>query len=104
MKTDVCYWLNSEAVRRGVAKVACLNTAVEASTLAHRGKELLAQDRFISEHISAQDYLVVSVGGNDIALNPSLCTALNMYLMLKTNSTRSLERCACGCLPFAGCC
>jgi hypothetical protein len=36
------------------------------------------QDRFVKEHITAEDVLVVSVGGNDIALAPSIGTILSM--------------------------
>jgi len=101
MKPDVCYWLHWEAVQRGKRDLACLNTAVEATTLHQRSQNLLEQDSFINEHIALQDYLVVSIGGNDIALNPSLCTALNMYFLLKTCSSSCLRRYSFGGLPFA---
>lgn len=42
-------------------------TSVEASTLQEREDNLLKQDIFISEHITNNDYLVVSVAGNDLA-------------------------------------
>lgn len=104
MKQDVCYWFNWEAVQRGATQLACLNTAVEATTLANRSKTLLPADRFINENITAEDYLVVSVGGNDIALKPSLCTILNMILLTRCSSASCLRHCSCGCLPLAGCC
>ena len=51
MKQDVCYWVNSECVRRQ-EKVCCLNTAVEASSLNSRSCCcLLGQDEFIRDHI-----------------------------------------------------
>eukprot|EP00964_Phaeocystis_antarctica_P075395 scaffold46517_cov50-Phaeocystis_antarctica.AAC.1 len=37
---------------------------------------MLAQDQFVRDHIEATDTLVVSVGGNDVALRPSVATAL----------------------------
>ena len=39
------------------------------------------QDQFISDHLTAEDYLVVSVGGNDVVLKPVLLTCLNMVLL-----------------------
>jgi len=104
MKTDICYWLNFEAQRRSAEHLACLNTAVEATTLASRASKLLPADEFIREHVSVEDYLIVSVGGNDIALQPSLCTILNMLALVRCSTQRCLRACACGCLPFAGLC
>ena len=42
---DVAYWVNKELERRGqAAQLACVNTAVEESTLADRaGARMLAQ-------------------------------------------------------------
>merc|ERR1712217_906891 len=65
---------------------------------------LLPADQFINDHITAGDYLIVSVGGNDIALRPSLCTMLNMFMLVRGSSRDCLRNCACGCLPCAGCC
>lgn len=104
MKTDVCYWMNHEALGRELRHLACLNTAVEATTLSDRTGGLLPPDRFIHDHITADDYLVVSVGGNDIALRPSLCTILNMLILVRCTTEGCLRGCACGCLPCAGCC
>jgi len=104
MKTDICYWLNFEAMQRGSEHIACLNTAVEATTLADRASRLLPADQFIHDHLTSEDYLVVSVGGNDIALRPSLCTILNMLALVRCSSHRCLRSCACGCLPCAGLC
>ena len=60
----MAYWVNRELERRGLAgQLACVNTAVEESTLADRaGESMLAQDLFVHEHIEAEDTLVVSVG------------------------------------------
>ena len=83
MKTDVCYWLNDELVRRGHGgRLFCLNTAVEATSLNTRAcGRLTPQDRLIASAIGPDDVLVVSVGGNDIALEPLLFTALNLSLV-----------------------
>eukprot|EP00933_Yihiella_yeosuensis_P017745 TRINITY_DN14771_c0_g3_i1.p1 TRINITY_DN14771_c0_g3~~TRINITY_DN14771_c0_g3_i1.p1 ORF type:complete len:354 (-),score=46.61 TRINITY_DN14771_c0_g3_i1:553-1587(-) len=100
MKQDVCYWLNKEAVRRGCHHLCCLNTAVEATSLSDRALcWLLAQDRFISRNITSDDYLVVSVGGNDIALKPLLCTVVNMLAMTWCVPQVCLEKFACGFPP-----
>eukprot|EP00927_Polykrikos_kofoidii_P078254 TRINITY_DN75101_c0_g1_i1.p1 TRINITY_DN75101_c0_g1~~TRINITY_DN75101_c0_g1_i1.p1 ORF type:complete len:372 (-),score=55.50 TRINITY_DN75101_c0_g1_i1:292-1347(-) len=102
MKTDVCYWLNSEAVRRGQPNVCCLNTAVEATSLSDRACCcLLAQDRFIRRNITSHDYLVVSVGGNDIALKPLVCTVFNMLVLTRCVPMACIESCSCGCPPIA---
>ena len=73
MKADICYWLNHEALSRGIAH-RCVNTAVEATTLSDRACSLLAQDRFLRDHIGADDIAVVSIAGNDVALKPLLGT------------------------------
>merc|ERR1712039_921649 len=54
--------------------------------------------------ITSEDYLVVSVGGNDIALGPSFWTIVNMLVLIRCSSRACLRYCAFGCLPFAGCC
>jgi len=95
MKADVCYWLNSEAMRRGETDLACINTAIEATTLAERSTSLLPQDRFVHDHITAQDYLVVSIGGNDIALRPSNATIFNMLVLLHLVPQMCIDYCSC---------
>ena len=57
-----------------------MNTAVEESALADREgwSGLLAQDRLLRDHLTAEDALVVCVGGNDIALRPSLGVIFNL--------------------------
>jgi len=84
MVPDIAYWLNAECVRRGVGdRVCAVNASVEESTLADRaGDALLAQDAFIRDHIQPQDILVVSVGGNDVALRPTLSTIASIAALL----------------------
>lgn len=67
MKLDVCRAFNRECVklsdRNEDCQYACLNTAIEASTLNNRScGKLLDQDKFIRESITNNDILVVSVG------------------------------------------
>ena len=58
-----------------------MNLAVEASTLHSRKKHLLQHDEFIADHIGADDILIVSIGGNDIALRPRIGTIISMLLL-----------------------
>ena len=50
---DVAYWVNKELERRGqAAQLACVNTAVEESTLADRaGERMLAQVHACTAHL-----------------------------------------------------
>jgi len=81
---DVAHHLNAELVRRGRGdKLVCINTAIEESTLGlrHNGK-LLPQDAWVRSHIAEPDVLIVSCGGNDIALRPTVMTGLSMATLL----------------------
>lgn len=99
MKLDVCYWMNREAVRRGL-DAFCLNTAVEATALNQRACCcLLEQDRLISECITSRDVLIVSIGGNDVALAPVLATILNIIPLLCCTPVYCIDHCACACPP-----
>lgn len=98
MKQDVCYHLNAEAVRRGLGDVCCVNTAVEATSLNSRACcTLLEQDHFIRDHIRDNDILVVSVGGNDVALTPVLFTILNLLVLSWCVPVVCLDHCSCAC-------
>jgi hypothetical protein len=87
---------------------AVINCAIEESTVGARAcGKLLPQDHFIVDNMQSQDILIVSVGGNDIALHPSLCTVLNL-LCLTFCTTQSCINNSCGsALPcddyFGGC-
>ena len=108
MKQDVTYWLNQQAEDRDLPFVA-INTAVEATTLNGRACcSLLKQDKFIKEHIRKDDILVVSIGGNDIALMPAPCTICNMIVLQCCTPITCIEKtkpccvvpcddCCCGC-------
>uniref|UniRef100_A0A0G4F414 Uncharacterized protein n=1 Tax=Chromera velia CCMP2878 TaxID=1169474 RepID=A0A0G4F414_9ALVE len=79
----------------------CCNAAVEESTLSDRDENpaksparcglkeggLLYHDQFVRDRIAEGDYLVVSVGGNDIALRPSVGTMWNIALLMYLTST-----------------
>lgn len=106
---DIAYWLNVEAELHELPYVA-INCAVEESTIGQRScAQLLDQDKFISEHVDDNDVLVVSVGGNDIALKPTVCTIVNMLSLIccTTNSCvreMSCSLCALSCDDYlCGC-
>mmetsp|Transcript_6583 Transcript_6583/g.10014 ORF Transcript_6583/g.10014 Transcript_6583/m.10014 type:complete len:344 (-) Transcript_6583:26-1057(-) len=76
---DVTYWLNYISAtegnsRHGGRRVAAINTAVEATTLNERTFRLRPQDTFLRDNIKEEDVLMVSIGGNDVALLPCPCT------------------------------
>ena len=48
--------------------------SVEATTLNERAFSLRAQDKLIRDNLREDDILIVSVGGNDVALCPTPCT------------------------------
>ena len=81
MKQDVCYHMNLGAPHLHTPTVT-INAAVEASCLRGRAQTLLPQDQFIKGAIRADDCLVVSVGGNDIILHPTVRIYINLGLLL----------------------
>lgn len=87
MIPDICYHLNDR-----LPNYYTVNTAIEESTLADRNNRLLPQDEVIQEHITNDDILIVSVGGNDIALKPSVTTIYNMLLLTYINSTETIKK------------
>lgn len=86
MQADVAYWVNKELVERGVGGgIACLNCSIEESTLGERdGGRLMAQDQFIRDHLQPNDVLVTSLGGNDVALRPTIWTILSIASLLSS--------------------
>ena len=81
-REDVAHHLNKEIVANGLAgEWCCINTAVEEATLGMRGagRPLLAQDVFCRDHLQPADALVVSCGGNDIALRPTAWTGVRCF-------------------------
>lgn len=86
-KPDVAFWLNHLLGERATT----LNLAVEASMLRERDRDLLDHDKFIRDNMRPEDILVVSIGGNDIAMKPTFSTILHM-LMLTWLTPRSFLR------------
>ena len=81
---DVAYWINHECEQRGIGTAyCCVNAAIEESTLGLRdGGRLLPQDAFVRDRLAGNDVIIVSMGGNDIALRPTLCTVLSIVALL----------------------
>ena len=93
---DVCYFVNKELSEQGLGQYACINAAVEESTVSDREQGLLPHDevrraeglgcaflltlrmcpQFVRDHLQPDDIVIVSMGGNDIALRPTTATML----------------------------
>lgn len=122
---DLTYWLNyhlehqqrhgSEAAARKNSEgfsenrspyptYAAINTAVEATTLNERCYGLRPQDRFIRDNIRADDVLVVSIGGNDVALAPTPCTIASICGMLALPMKCVENGISCCVCPMNDCC
>lgn len=98
MVQDVSYYLNKLCAENN-KNYFILNTSVEATTLGERGESWLGtqnamypQDDFIRDNIRPNDILIVSVGGNDIALNPTFSTAMNMLSLVYLNDKETIGR------------
>ena len=80
--------------------LACLNAAVEESTLAQRaGARALAlpQDALVAASLAPGDVLVASAGGNDVVLRPSLATVAALGAVLLLGSDAAIDAgTACG--------
>jgi hypothetical protein len=100
-KPDVTYWLNMLLEERHrTLHLHAINTAVEATTLNERTFQLRPQDRFIRDNIQPNDILVVSIGGNDVALFPSPCTIASMLCLARCIPQACIENgCTCGTFP-----
>eukprot|EP00730_Choanoeca_flexa_P008222 TRINITY_DN12463_c2_g2_i6.p1 TRINITY_DN12463_c2_g2~~TRINITY_DN12463_c2_g2_i6.p1 ORF type:complete len:271 (+),score=19.38 TRINITY_DN12463_c2_g2_i6:149-961(+) len=88
MVKDVAYWLNVECSQLELP-LAAVNCAIEESRIAQRepgmfsGSRLLSHDELIQTTITTNDYLIVSAGGNDVALAPTVSTIISMGTLTK---------------------
>lgn len=55
---------------------------MEATTVNERAYGLRPQDKFLRDNISSNDVLIVSIGGNDVAMKPTPCTIAAMAGLL----------------------
>lgn len=79
MLPDVAYFMNKKLTSEMNNNLVCVNCAVEESTTADRLHWTShQQDIFVQENLSRNDILVVSVGGNDIALKSTMTTKWRM--------------------------
>jgi hypothetical protein len=77
-----------------------VNAAVEATTLNERTFCLRPQDAFLRDNLQPQDILIVSVGGNDVALCPLPCTVVSIGCLVCLPSEVAERGCsACGAVP-----
>lgn len=97
---DVAAQINTRLAARARAGAAqsagagwtCINAAVEESTLAARlGGTPPAQDAWLARVLAPSDALVVSVGGNDVVLAPSLATVAALAALLLGASDAALR-------------
>lgn len=115
-KKDVTYWLNYLCENAGAAaasgnnnnnlrqRTVAINTAVEATTVNERTFRLRPQDIFIRDNIQRQDVLVVSIGGNDVALAPCPCTIASICCLLGLPAVCTEKGFTCGTVPLDDCC
>lgn len=125
-KQDITYWMNylcENEAKYSQQNMVAINTAVEATTLNERTFRLRSQDIFVRNNMKPNDILIVSVGGNDVALFPCPCTIASIcgLLCLPTSCVEkgfafgqvpiddyccgcgpSLCSCACACPPCLG--
>jgi hypothetical protein len=94
MVKDVGYWMNYLAAERLPRRRAVtFNAAVEESTLGERvaalssnGPGLLPHDEWIRSRFGSgggQDVVVLSIGGNDVALKPSTATIASVFILTR---------------------
>lgn len=98
-KKDIAYWMNMTMESRNLrGKMATINCAVEESTIGSRAcHRMWPQDEFIRDNIQSDDVLVISVGGNDVALRPTLGTGISVASLLCCTTTSCIRNCSCGC-------
>lgn len=83
LKHDICYWLANLYRSEQYTPINC---AVEQTTLRDRVyNKLFPQDELVRDNLKACDVLVVSVGGNDVALRPTLAIGLSVLASVYSN-------------------
>ena len=90
MKGDFSYYLNKEFVERNYENYKVVNCAREASAFSDKN-ELCEQDKIILNNIKEQDILIVSIGGNDLALLPSFSILINFITLNYFNRSSTID-------------
>lgn len=86
-----CNAINDQQQQQRPHFYTCINCSVEESTVGERENgRLFPQDEFVRDHMSPNDILVVSLGGNDIALKPSAGTIFAMAWLSKFSRTSNV--------------
>lgn len=91
MRKDVCYHLNN-ILSSSLPNIKVVNCAVEESTLNGRQQGLLPQDLIIKNNLRECDTVIISIGGNDIALKPNMSTIFNLLMLCYANSIDDIRR------------
>ena len=73
---DVCYHINSLD-----DNFICINCATEEATVSSKEK-LNTSDIIIRDNLTKNDIIVISIGGNDIMLSPSIMTMAKLAILL----------------------
>jgi len=90
-KGDFAYYLNNELIYNDLNHYKVVNCAREASSFTDKEYSLCEQDIIIRENIKANDVLIVSIGGNDLALVPSISLLSNFIIANYFNRASTLE-------------
>jgi hypothetical protein len=95
---DVTYWINyylnennDRSGNQSRNRLAAINTAVEATTINERTYRLRPQDCFLRDNMQPNDTLIVSIGGNDVAMAPTPCTIASILGLLWCLPTACME-------------
>ena len=88
MVKDVSYFMNKElASSEKVLNTICINAALEESTVGARTASpagLLPHDEFVKRTATSRDTIIASVGGNDVALKPTVATIAAVFMLTRT--------------------
>lgn len=98
-RRDIAWWINKLVEERGYDnELFAINTSYEEGKIESRARgHLLPQDEYLRNNLLPDDSVIVSVGGNDIALFPQLpCTIINMAILNLCTPQICLDN-ACGC-------
>ncbi len=83
---DVCHCINQELVNHRLGEQwFAINAAVENCTLRSKASSLNQHDEFVRDNVTEDDMIVVSLGGNDLALSPTLRTLWHMMVLMYVN-------------------
>jgi hypothetical protein len=99
MVEDIAYHLFQE-LRSESMDFVPLNGSVEEATVDDHLNHRWPQDAWIRDSLQSKDVLIVSIGGNDIALRPKWRTIWNMLLLMYANSNKSLKYATHECYGF----